>query len=296
MLAVGMVGLMAFGALMAFVPVASAAVHVTVNPDRTRDTVMRSSSVEFTVTVTWTYDEADLQRIGGTISNSEVKVTPVSTKDWAIPIASPATQTVPGDKNTASFKLLVNAKEMPPAHDLAEITIPVHVKTTGAGTLEGDGSEKVMVEAAYFANVQTSFPSSIVQATPGTPQKVSVNIKNTGNGRSNVFLTLSAPPSGWSVSLSETKFEIGSAALGLKDTYTVYINILTPEKFGYKNELSTITITAKMESTDKARDPDTMTVTSQLTVKLKGFSIPGFDAVIMLGAIGTVALLMKKKK
>ena len=116
-------------------------------------------------------------------------------------------------------------------------------------------------------------------------------IENMGNARTRVFLEVETIPDGWiavvtdDVTIAEEK---GSKA-------TAYLTIKPPKNFGYHYEEESIRVSMLPTRAENIQEQGEKTYVTVI-VESRGFSTPGFELVLLAGALLTVVILMKRLK
>jgi hypothetical protein len=118
-----------------------------------------------------------------------------------------------------------------------------------------------------------------------------IEVENMGNARTTVSFTIDNVPEGWiAVVTDEITLYAGKGSKG-----TAYLTIKPPKGFGYHNDDRSIIVTmtpARAEDLRNQGEPRTVTV----IVESRGFSTPGFESILFIGALLAVVLLIKLKK
>jgi hypothetical protein len=102
-------------------------------------------------------------------------------------------------------------------------------------------------------------------------------------------------PKGWSASIVSSTI-VGSSASGESPKRTVQLLIQPPYGFGYHDDRQDIKITVKGQYFAGASEGtllETNTYTHIFTVRSRGFSTPGFEAIFVIFALMAVVLIFK---
>jgi hypothetical protein len=146
-------------------------------------------------------------------------------------------------------------------------------------------------------DVYTTNPNRIVG--PQDPVSFPIVITNKGNKQTLVTARItSSIPQGWTPLLSSSQITINSAANGA-NTGTLVFTITPPYGTGWHDDIQTFTLEFTPQFSPPQPDNPNYVGTPvpfQVTVRSRGFSTPGFEAPIMLIAVGiTLALMIAMK-
>ncbi len=121
-----------------------------------------------------------------------------------------------------------------------------------------------------------------------------INIQNLGNAATKVLLQVVDVPKDWTAVVTNEVL----LAEGSTGTATGYLVIKAPKGIGYHYDEKTITISVQPVKADDTSKKGDLQYVSFL-VQSRGFSTPGFEPIIFIGALGLVLLIFKvtrKKK
>jgi hypothetical protein len=118
-----------------------------------------------------------------------------------------------------------------------------------------------------------------------------IQVTNMGNARTRVFFEIMNIPEGWiAVVTDDITLDEGEGSKGI-----AYLTIKPPKNFGYHYDEESI----RVEMTPaRAEDIQDRGESSYVTVivESRGFSTPGFEAILFIGALLAVAMIFKLKK
>jgi hypothetical protein len=122
-----------------------------------------------------------------------------------------------------------------------------------------------------------------------------IDISNLGNARTIVLLEVTSVPEDWvAVITSQLTLEEGTGSQG-----TAYLVVKPPKSFGYHNDEQTIKISMQPVDADDYSKKGEITYETFL-VQSRGFSTPGFETIVFLGAFALTLLIViyirKRKK
>ena len=136
--------------------------------------------------------------------------------------------------------------------------------------------------------------TNTIEIGPTDTATFSIKIQNMGNAATVVLLDVVDVPKDWNaVITSQVVLQEGSGSTG-----TAYLVIKPPKNLGYHYDEETIKISlqpAKADNLSKRGD----IIYESFLVQSRGFSTPGFEPLIFLGALGLVLIIFKvtrKKK
>lgn len=225
-----------------------------------------------------------------------------SAPPWAAVSISPATQFVPiqpGGANTVvtanipSTKILVSTTADAPAFTPAEIKITV--STPGGGNAgPGTTTETTLISADYFSIIDASAAQTIQIARPQTQVAYPITVTNFGNANTKVFFEITNRPDGWNVQEPIPVTLEARQQGGKLTSQTVNLNILTPYHNGYLNEVGSVTMKITSNYALDSKLKGDTTIVSVLTTD-RGFYVPGAGLFAILGAVGVLALLVRRR-
>jgi hypothetical protein len=105
-------------------------------------------------------------------------------------------------------------------------------------------------------------------------------------------------PEGWVASIPANAF-IGSAVDGKDPKDTINLLITPPYGFGYHNELEDITVSIKGQyfgGTSGETLLETTEYFHTISIRNRGFSTPGFEAIFLVFALLGIAVIVKKRQ
>ena len=118
-----------------------------------------------------------------------------------------------------------------------------------------------------------------------------IEVENLGNARTIVYFDVVNVPEGWNaiitsqVTLDESK---GSKS-------TAYLVIRPPKNFGYHNDEKTIKISMTPVRADDTSQQGTV-IYETFLVQSRGFSTPGFEPILFIGALLVAFLILKRRQ
>ena len=124
---------------------------------------------------------------------------------------------------TKSFDIEVQPDDSRSAGSETQIT----VQGKDGGTLKCIKQFTVVLGQSYGASLSLQTPN-IGPIEPGENQSSKVTITNLGNGEDTLRVTVSSPPSGWSISLDKSTVSVGSRH-GSSKSADVYFTVSVPE-------------------------------------------------------------------
>ena len=124
---------------------------------------------------------------------------------------------------TKSFNLEVQPDDSRSAGSETQIT----VQAKDGGTLKCIKQFTVVLGQSYGASLNLQTPN-IGPIEPGENQSSKVTITNLGNGEDTLRVTVSSPPSGWSITLDKSTVSVGSRH-GSSKSADVFFTVSVPE-------------------------------------------------------------------
>ena len=302
-------GLVLVGVLVAVLPTTSAGpifnlqstLNVTWGNEMQEPIVPRGELRTLTLNITHTVAKgvlgADvLALLTGSLIRINVSI--IQTPSWCTATISQGTLSVIVQPNAISHvetKVSIQVANDAPAYDLGYIKI----KATAARTSLIAGYENDFTLSfipAYKALISPSLPeTNSKEIGPMDTAVFPIDIANLGNARTVVLLSVVNIPKDWvAIVTSQLLLEEGAGSTG-----TVYLIIKPPKDFGYHDDQKTFTISMQpVKADDYSKKGEITNVT--FLVQSRGFSTPGFETIIFLGAFVVAFLIVtytrKRKK
>jgi hypothetical protein len=167
----------------------------------------------------------------------------------------------------------------------------IKIKATAekTGIIEGYEDEFTLsFIPAYNALISHSLPeTNSKEIGPMDTATFPITIANLGNARTVVLLNIVSAPKDWIAMITSQLIleeEAGSTA-------TAYLIIKPPKGFGYHNDEQTIKISMQPVKADDYSKKGDITYETFL-VQSRGFSTPGFETIIFLGAFAMAFLIV----
>lgn len=145
---------------------------------------------------------------------------------------------------------------------------------------------------AYLPMISAQLPEgNSMTIGPMDTASFPIVVENMGNARTTVKFTINNVPTGWiAVVTDDITLDAMKGSTG-----TAYLTIKPPKDFGYHNDDESIIVTmlpARAEDLSNIGESKTVTV----IVESRGFSTPGFESLLFIGALVAVVLILKLKK
>lgn len=161
--------------------------------------------------------------------------------------------------------------------------------------LEGDtGSTTPTVIVGYYSLIQATIPETLKKGSPYQQIIYPVTVTNLGNGRTKIFFDAKNIPARWQITLPAPIILESRQQGGKLTSQTVNVVIFTPYKFGYQTDVGSIKIDVTSTSAEETTIKGDSTSINTLTLS-KGFYMPSFDLIIIMGAIGTATIFFKRR-
>ena len=188
---------------------------------------------------------------------------------------------------TSSVFLNLQLNEDAPAYGEGYVKIRASVGVMG---LIGGFDKEFTLDfiAEYLPRISVSMPEGNTKEVSPTESAVfPIEVSNMGNARTTVFFKIDNIPEGWTVAVTDdvTLDEVG----GSKEI--AYLTVSPPKGFGYHYDEQSIIVTmtpARAEDLTNQGEPSYITV----VVGSRGFSTPGFESVLFIGALLAVVVLL----
>jgi hypothetical protein len=222
-----------------------------------------------------------------------IKLEVTEKPDWCTATLKSDTITtaVASIETTLSTTLTLRVDESAPAFGAGYVMIKASVSKIGAI----DGYSQVFTlefSPAYLPMINAQLPEGNSKSIgPMDTAVFPITVENMGNARTTVFFKIDNVPEDWiAVVTDDITLDEGKGSTG-----TVYLTIKPPKGFGYHNDDRSIIVTmtpARAEELSNQGESKTVTV----IIESRGFSTPGFESLLFIGALLAVVLILKLKK
>jgi hypothetical protein len=273
---------------------------IIVNWNQTEKPVVpRGEFQQLTLTITHTvtrgiFGKYLLMMYQGTQITIDLEI--VEASPWCTAVLSQgtvATFVIPDVPQVSETKLTLTVSESAPAMDLGYIKIKATARKIGP--IKAFEKEFTLYfQPEYKPLIQATFPESNAKLIgPMDTATFRIDILNMGNARTKVKLTVDKVPAGW-IAIVNDEIILEE---GIGSTAPVYLTIKPPKGFGYHYDQETITISMLPVMADDESKIGEISQASFL-VESRGFSTPGFEMIIFIGAFAIVmaTLFMIRKR
>jgi hypothetical protein len=223
---------------------------------------------------------------------SYVSITGASSKVFAYP--DPQT---PDPSTQETFSLDVTIGRDAPGLQSITCTANIDAEAVGNGQIQAaSDSVQFTVRADYYSLLQAKVSQKVQQAGPYKEVPFDIELTNFGNARTQVAFEVTERPSGgkWSVSVPENII-LNSPNSGTGSPQDVAtLTVVTTYKNGWNNEQGAYTLQLNPTSAD---DPSKTgnTISTNMLVRVRGVYVPGFEPIVMLGAVIGVGLMARMR-
>lgn len=236
----------------------------------------------------------------GRIPTAIVDLEVSSDMDWATATITPNTVSpeIKADGySEANANILVKVNENAPAMWSGKLKVTAHVKelvSFGAKIKESTFTGNIPFTPDYLPVISVKPQETFKEISPGETANFDIELDNLGNAKTEVTLRIINLPEGWSPNIASS-ITLGAGVLDENSKGTVQLVIQPPYNFGYHNDRETIQIEI---TPSYYADPTLVgrTYTETFTVQSRGFSTPGFETVLALFALASIAFIVKKRK
>jgi hypothetical protein len=152
----------------------------------------------------------------------------------------------------------------------------------------------ITIDAEYLPIISVNPLGQLQEVSPGEIATFDIEIENQGNAKTEVKFNVLDPPEGWSVTIpSSTKLE--SKLYGGNPKKIVKLLVQPPYGFGYHNERVDIRVEifGYFFADESLKGP---TYIETFTIRNRGFSTPGFEAVFLVFALIGITFIVKKRQ
>lgn len=233
---------------------------------------------------------------------------------------SPTQKTFPlqsGTQKNVKVNLALSEQDVE-APSLTSVTIQV----TGRIVLGGEVREvataqtDILVGVNPFTQITVSIAKPIERSSPDRELTFPVTIENWGTAQTRVTLQATDVPDDWTdpiISPQQIILDAKNPGDPNPPEKTVSFTVTTPHGTGisYHNERETFLLQAHAQSfadywvkegnqfEKSEQDPENIkqaTVYARMMVKNRGFYLPGFEAVILIGALAALAFVIRRRR
>ena len=298
-------GLVLVGVLIAVLPTTSAglifnlqsALNVTWANEMQEPLIPRGELRTLTLVIAHTVtrgalDEGLLVTLTGALIKIDVSI--IETPSWCTATISQGTLSVtvqPETISTVKTLLSIQVANDAPAYGLGYIKVKATAAKTGIIAGYEDDFTLSFIPA-YKALISPSLPeTNSKEIGPMDTAVFPIDIANLGNARTIVLLKVVSIPKDWITMItSQLILEEGAGSKA-----TAYLIVKPPKSFGYHNDEQTIKISMQPVYADDYSKKGEITNETFL-VQSRGFSTPGFEIIIFLGASAMVFLIVRNTR
>jgi hypothetical protein len=294
-------GLVLVGVLFAVLPTTSAGLiynfqsvlNVSWGNETQEPIVPRGELRTLTLVITHTVARGELGggllvTLTGALITIDVSI--IDKPSWCTAIISQGTLSVtvqPDAVSTVETTLTIQVANDAPASALGYVKVKATAEKTGViAGYEDDFTLNFI--PAYKALISPSLPEANSKVIgPMDTAVFPIDIENLGNARTVVFLNVVKVPKDWvAIITSQVVLEEGAGS-----TATTYLIVKPPKSFGYHNDEQTIQISMQPVKADNYSQKGEITYETFL-VQSRGFSTPGFETILFLGAFAMTFLIV----
>ena len=295
------VGTVLLGALISSVPTSSAGIifnfqsvlQVTWGNETSEPLVPRGELRIIPLTITHSVTRGELgEGLLVTLTGAliTIDVTIIDKSSWCTASLSQGTLSVtvqPNAVSTLQTTLTVQVTNDAPANALGYVKIRATAEPTGViAGFENDFTLNFI--PAYKPLIRVFLPeTNALEIGPMDTAVFPIQIENLGNARTIVLLNVTNVPKDWSsIITSEVLLEEGAGS-----TAIAYLTVKPSKSFGYHYEEQIIRVSLKPMKADDYSEIGEITYQTFL-VQSRGFSTPGFEIIVFLGAISIVCMII----
>lgn len=285
--------------LLSIIPTAAAqsaqlVVELQPSPDKLRPL---QGQITIPGKVTYTADQTAQTGIIGVPVTLTVRNAP----SWAAVTISPQTVIMnfanaqPGASvtATANFNVFVSASEQAPAYQAAPIEIAASAAQPSAAGASATGQGSIPIQAEFFSIIDVQLAEAIKVDRPQQPVVFPLTITNFGNANTKVSFQVVSQAENLEVPVPGDVTLQSKQAGGNQITATVPLTVQTPYKNGYMNEVGSVTykVTSAYALNPQLKGDES---TVSVLVTTKGFYVPGFEPLLLIGLLGLSAVAMRR--
>ena len=294
-------GIVLFGTVASVIPTAQAGLVFNFQSvlnvkwgNETQEPLIPRGELRFvTIVITHTVSKTALG--GGVLSVLAGEVIPIHVEivnkpTWCTASIQEGTLSVtvqPGVSQTVQTTCALSVDNNAPAYTLGTILIRATADRTSL-IKEYQNEFTLDFTPAYKPLISMSLPSTNVKEVgPSETATLPISIENLGNAGTVVQLTVTQVPKDWVASVTSQVM----LAEGTGSSATAYLTVIPPRNFGYHNDEQTIQVSLQPMFSDDMTQKGVVSYQSFL-IQSRGFTTPGFDAVIYLAAFAVTLLMV----
>ncbi len=199
--------------------------------------------------------------------------------------------------------LLISFKENAPAIGPVVIKIKMQSIRLNAVLFEIKAATyygEISFTPTYRPIIDVTPRVTYVETNPGKSIDIPIDLTNLGNANTEFILDITNVPEGWIASIP-ANIKVPSASNGETSKTTVMLQVTPPYGFGYHDDTINIELSIygryyAGSGTTNATTLRTEIYSPTVTIKSRGFSTPGFEAVFLIFAIVGIAFIVKKRQ
>ena len=202
-----------------------------------------------------------------------------------------------------SAYLLVSFKENAPAIGPVSIKIKMQSIDLNAVMFEIKPSTDygtITFSPTYRPIIDATPRVTYAETNPGKSIEIPIDLTNLGNANTEFILEVKDVPDGWVASMPSS-IKVPAAANGGTSKTTVMLQVTPAYGFGYHDDTVKIELSIYGQyyagsGTTNATTLKTDVYTPSVTIKSRGFSTPGFEAIFVIFALVGIAFIVKKRQ
>jgi hypothetical protein len=223
--------------------------------------------------------------------------------DWADVSVAPSDIIFPAFGEPSELEKLVTVQISVNKQSTAFFPHTISVKATGDSPdrrikAPPEVSLQVKITPGYIPLISTDPGATIKRTTPGEPVSWDIKVSNNGNGEAIVRAQVdSILPEGWIVSVNP-QIIVPSLADGEINEKVMSLTVLPPQNFGYYNINQQFIIKLTSEFSSPGGDSNSTKgepLYLNLAVQLRGFTVPGFEFILLLSGMLIFIIIGKHK-
>lgn len=233
---------------------------------------------------------------------------------------SPTQPTFPlqsGARKDVKINLALSEQDVE-APSLSSVTIQVTGRIVLGGELREVATAKtdILVGVNPFTQITVSIAKPIERSSPDQELTFPVTVENWGTAQTRVTLQATDVPDDWTdpiISPQQIILDAKKPGDPNPPEKTVSFTVTTPHGTGisYHNKRETFLLQAHAQSfadywvkegnqfQKSSKDPENIkqaTVYARMMVKNRGFYVPGFEAIVLIGALAVLVLVIRRRR
>lgn len=234
------------------------------------------------------------------VGPTRISIQESSSPSWASVSITPKTlygtaDQESGPKEAGSFKVSVALQADAPALSPGTVEVDINAEQNG-NICEGSLPFSWQITPAYYDVTSFEAPSTFSRSGPDQKISFPITVVNNGNGATYYQFEITQQPEKWEIPLPfpQTINSPYTGGEGSTNKGTATVDISTQLGTQYYNDIGVVNMkTSPAFAQDKSIEGTPITIS--LVGHFQGVYVPGFEVPAILGALGAVAMFLRRR-